>query len=111
MAKVLRDDALPADTGLAIELHIPQSSKRIGFTFTGHDDLGGKSAVLVELKQWSTAKATTKDAIGVTTLGKEFRETVHPPTRIGPTLPFCKASTRRCTTRALPLSQHAQCRD
>lgn len=78
MAKVLRDDALPADTGLAIELHIPQSSKRIDFTLTGHDELGGKNAVLVELKQWSTAKATAKDAIVVTALGKGLRETVHP---------------------------------
>lgn len=31
MAKVLRDDDLPSDAGLAIELHIPQSSKRIDF--------------------------------------------------------------------------------
>ncbi|HBO4785991.1 TPA: DNA/RNA helicase domain-containing protein [Pseudomonas aeruginosa] len=78
MAKVLRDEALPPDTGLAIEFHIPQSSKRIDFTLTGHDELGGKNAVLVELKQWSTAKATSKDAIVVTALGKGLRETVHP---------------------------------
>ena len=31
MAKVLRDEELPNDAGLAIELHIPQSSKRIDF--------------------------------------------------------------------------------
>lgn len=78
MAKVLRDEGLPADTGLAIELHIPQSSKRIDFTLTGRDDAGGKNAVLVELKQWSTAKVTAKDAIIVTALGKGLRETVHP---------------------------------
>jgi hypothetical protein len=78
MAKVLRDEGLPGDTGLAIELHIPQSSKRIDFTLTGRDDAGGKNAVLVELKQWSTAKVTAKDAIVVTALGKGLRETVHP---------------------------------
>ncbi|AEB58809.1 DUF2075 domain-containing protein [Ectopseudomonas mendocina] len=78
MAKVLRDEELPPDTGLAIELHIPQSSKRIDFTLTGHDEAGGKNAVLVELKQWSSAKATEKDAIVVTALGKGMRETVHP---------------------------------
>ncbi|AKN26844.1 ATP/GTP-binding protein [Stutzerimonas stutzeri] len=72
MAKVLRDEAFPGDTGLAIELHIPQSSKCIDFTLTGRDELGGKNAVLVELKQWSTAKATAKDAIVVTALGKDF---------------------------------------
>lgn len=78
MAKVLRDEELPPDTGLAIELHIPQSSKRIDFTLTGHDEAGGKNAVLVELKQWSSAMATEKDAIVVTALGKGMRETVHP---------------------------------
>lgn len=78
MAKVLRDEGLPGDTGLAIELHIPQSSKRIDFTLTGRDDAGGKNAVLVELKQWSTAKVTAKDAIVVTALGRGLRETVHP---------------------------------
>lgn len=78
MAKVLRDEELPPDTGLAIELHIPQSSKRIDFTLTGHDKAGGKNVVLVELKQWSSAKATEKDAIVVTALGKGMRETVHP---------------------------------
>ncbi|WP_413043829.1 DNA/RNA helicase domain-containing protein [Pseudomonas sp. YJ42] len=78
MARVLRDEGLPSDTGLAIELHLPQSSKRIDFTLTGRDDTGGKNAVLVELKQWSTAKVTTKDAIVVTALGKGLRETVHP---------------------------------
>lgn len=78
MAKVLRDEELPPDTGLAIELHIPQSSNRIDFTLTGHDEAGGKNAVLVELKQWSSAKSTKKDAIVVTALGKGMRETVHP---------------------------------
>lgn len=30
MAKVLRDPELPENMGVAIELHIPQTSKRIG---------------------------------------------------------------------------------
>lgn len=78
MAKVLRDEAVPNDTGLAIELHLPQSSKRIDFTLTGHGEAGEKNAVLVELKQWSSSKLSEKDAIIVTALGKGFNETVHP---------------------------------
>ncbi|HBP5580905.1 MULTISPECIES: DUF2075 domain-containing protein [Pseudomonas aeruginosa group] len=78
MAKVLRDEAVPNDTGLAIELHLPQSSKRIDFTLTGHGEAGEKNAVLVELKQWSSSKLSEKDAIVVTALGKGLNETVHP---------------------------------
>ena len=78
MAKVLRDEELPSDTGLAIELHIPQSSKRIDFLLTGRDEHQAKKAVLIELKQWSKASATTKDAIVKTALGGGLVETIHP---------------------------------
>jgi DUF2075 family protein len=78
MAKVLRDDGLPNSAGLAIELHIPQSSKRIDFLLTGLDENQAKNAVLIELKQWSKASATTKDAIVKTALGGGLVETIHP---------------------------------
>ena len=78
MAKVLRDEGLPSNTGLAIELHIPQSSKRIDFLLTGRDENQAKKAVLIELKQWSKASATTKDAIVKTALGGGLVETIHP---------------------------------
>lgn len=78
MAKVLRDEGLPSDAGLAIELHIPQSSKRIDFLLTGRDENQAKKAVLIELKQWSKANATTKDAIVKTALGGGLIETIHP---------------------------------
>lgn len=78
MAKVLRDEGLPNDAGLAIELHIPQSSKRIDFLMTGRDANQGKNAVLIELKQWSKSTSTTKDAIVKTVLGGGMVETIHP---------------------------------
>ncbi|ASV34997.1 ATP-binding protein [Pseudomonas sp. NS1(2017)] len=78
MAKVLRDEGLPSDAGLAIELYIPQSSKRIDFLLTGRDENQAKKAVLIELKQWSKASATTKDAIVKTALGGGLVETIHP---------------------------------
>lgn len=78
MAKVLRDKDLPDDAGVAIELHIPQSMKRIDFLLTGHDQYQTKNAVLVELKQWSKASATNKDAIVKTALGGSHVETIHP---------------------------------
>ena len=37
MDRVLSDDDIPSDAGVAIEYHIPQSSKRIDFILTGKD--------------------------------------------------------------------------
>ncbi|MFC4277127.1 DUF2075 domain-containing protein [Achromobacter aloeverae] len=78
VAMVLRDDEIPADMGVAVELHIPQSSKRIDVTLTGRDEAGNKNAIVIELKQWEKASVTGKDAIVVTYVGKGHRETVHP---------------------------------
>ncbi|MDA8092856.1 MAG: DUF2075 domain-containing protein [Betaproteobacteria bacterium] len=77
-AKVLNDAEIPDDLGVAVELHIPQSSKRIDVVLSGIDAAGGKGAVIVELKQWETAQATCKDAIVLTHLGGGLREVVHP---------------------------------
>lgn len=109
MAKVLRDEEVPDDTGLAIEPHIPQTSKRIDITLTGRDESGAKNAVLVELKQWSKASATGKDAIVRTALGNGLREVVPPPTRPGPTPPCWRASTRRSTRQAFPSAPVPTC--
>ncbi|QIM71281.1 Uncharacterized conserved protein [Bordetella trematum] len=78
VAMVLRDDEIPNEMGIAVELHIPQSSKRIDVTLTGRDEAGNKNAVVIELKQWEKVAATDKDAIVVTYIGKGQREAVHP---------------------------------
>lgn len=78
MASVLRDNDIPDDTGVAVELHIPQSSKRIDITLTGLDEKGMPCAVLVELKQWAESEITSKDGIVSTFLGGGHRESVHP---------------------------------
>lgn len=78
MAGVLRDKDIPSDTGVAVEFHIPQSSKRIDVTLTGRGTGDLKNAVIVELKQWETASATTKDGIVETFVGRGNREVVHP---------------------------------
>lgn len=78
MSKVLSDSEIPNDVGVAVELHIPQSSKRIDISLTGrgHDD--SKNIVIVELKQWDKVKSSTKDALVNTYLGGGHREVVHP---------------------------------
>ena len=78
MHDVIEDPAVPADAGVAIEYHIPRSSKRIDFILTGTDTDNKDTAVLVELKQWQEAKLTTKDAVVSTVLGGAPQETAHP---------------------------------
>lgn len=78
MARVLRDDDIPDDSGIGVELRLPQSSKRIDVTVTGIGPTGAKNAVVIELKQWESARSTPKDAIVMTFLGRMQREVVHP---------------------------------
>jgi hypothetical protein len=63
MAKVLQDEEIPADVGVAIEYQLPQSSKRIDFLITGEDAAARTKVVIVELKQWSQSRRSEKDAI------------------------------------------------
>lgn len=63
MAKVLGDDEIPADAGVAIEYQLPQSSKRIDFVITGEDAAARTKVIIVELKQWSESRRSEKDAI------------------------------------------------
>src|SRR5690606_38291160 len=63
MDRVLQDSEIPNDAGVAIEYHIPQSSKRIDFIITGTNSSDIETAVLIELKQWQEARITEKDGI------------------------------------------------
>jgi len=62
MDTVLRDPGIPEDAGVAIEYVIPSSAKRVDFIISGKGP-AGTAAVLVELKQWSDAQLTGKDAV------------------------------------------------
>lgn len=63
MAKVLQDEEIPADAGVAIEYQLPQTSKRIDFVITGEDAAARTKVIIVELKQWSESRRSEKDAI------------------------------------------------
>ncbi len=78
MARVLRDDEIPGDAGIAVEYHIPQSAKRIDMTLTGYAEDGSKTAIVIELKQWESAEEDPKDAVVRTFLARAMREVVHP---------------------------------
>jgi hypothetical protein len=78
MDAIVEDADIPNDTGIAIEFNIPSTAKRIDFILTGKRADGTRTAVIVELKQWQSVKATEKDAIVNTFLGKSERDTNHP---------------------------------
>jgi hypothetical protein len=63
MAKVLQDEEIPQDAGVAIEYQLPQSSKRVDFLITGEDAADRSKIIIVELKQWSSSRRSDKDAI------------------------------------------------
>lgn len=78
MERVLNDEAIPGDSGISIEYHIPRSSKRIDFIITGLNPNNEESVVIIELKQWQKAEITEKDAIVVTRFKHGDKETPHP---------------------------------
>jgi hypothetical protein len=78
MNNILLDKDIPGDAGVAIEYQVPQTSKRIDFILTGKDREKRSTAVIVELKQWSEAKITAKDALVTTYLGTGEQEVAHP---------------------------------
>src|SRR5436853_2367147 len=50
MERVLRDEAIPNDCGVAIEYQLPQTGKRIDFILTGTGDNKVEYCIIVELK-------------------------------------------------------------
>jgi DUF2075 family protein len=79
MAKVLRDDDMPADMGVGIEYGIPQTTKRIDFVLSGLGLDGSPHLIVVELKQWSSSRLSDKDGIVIAQRGgASEREGAHP---------------------------------
>jgi DUF2075 family protein len=78
MDRIMRDAEIPMDCGIAIEYQIPQTGKRIDFIIAGQNESNADCAMLIELKQWSEAKLTSKDSIVETYVGGRIGEHTHP---------------------------------
>lgn len=79
MFKVLFNNNIPNNSGIAIEFRIPNTSKRVDFIISGKNDVGKNVAVIIELKQWEKAEIVSgKDAIVRTYTGHALREVTHP---------------------------------
>lgn len=78
MDRVLNDNEIPDDCGVAIEYQLPQTAKRIDFILTGTSADDKEYAILVELKQWSEATLSDKDGVINSFVGGAVRELPHP---------------------------------
>lgn len=54
MYKVLNDNTIPRNSGVAIEYNIPQTSKRVDFIVSGYGDKDIPNVIIIELKQWDS---------------------------------------------------------
>lgn len=79
MYKVLNDNEIPQDAGIAIEYNIPQTSKRVDFLISGYDKDDRSNVVIIELKQWDKLESVQgRDALVETYTGNAMRQVVHP---------------------------------
>lgn len=78
METAVRKSRLPDDCGILIEYNIPSTSKRIDFIVSGHDEQDNSNFIIIELKQWSDARATSKEDLVVAYVGSRNREVAHP---------------------------------
>ena len=78
MANVLDAASIPDGLGVAVEYVLMQSKMRIDVTLAGNAADGSPRALIVELKQWDSAKASTRDGIVMTYVGGAVRPEVHP---------------------------------
>ncbi len=78
MGGVLADDEIPNESGVSIEYHIPQTSKRVDFILSGLNAESKSAVVIIELKQWESSELTQKDGIVKTRFQHGSAETSHP---------------------------------
>lgn len=78
MARIVDSQAIPDDTGVALEYNIPVTNNRIDFIITGLDQEKKSQVVMIELKQWQHVKTTKKDGLIITHYEDGDRETTHP---------------------------------
>lgn len=79
MYKVLNDEAIPEDSGIAIEYNLPNTAKRVDFLISGYDAKRFANVVIIELKQWEKLnKVEGLDGLVETYTGGANRRVVHP---------------------------------
>ncbi|MFJ7512570.1 DUF2075 domain-containing protein [Peribacillus simplex] len=77
MERIIRNSGVPDDCGIFIEFNIPNTRMRVDFMISGHDKMGNKNFVIIELKQWSSANSTDKKDV-ITYVGGRNKPVSHP---------------------------------
>lgn len=79
MSNVLcNNSGIDQDVKIAIEYQIPLTSKRVDFLISGIDENNKDNVIIIELKQWETCEATSRDDIVTTFVGGANRAVTHP---------------------------------
>lgn len=69
--------------GIVLEWQLPLSSRRLDCMVTGQDHRKRSNAVIVELKQWEEAEASSIDDCVATFVGGRLRDVLHPSKQVG----------------------------
>ena len=77
MGMILSDSRIDENVEIAIEFQIPFTSKRVDFMIAGQND-DSDNVVVVELKQWETCVATSRENVVNAYTGGANRDVAHP---------------------------------
>lgn len=77
MGAILCNNNISNEVQVAIEYQIPLTSKRVDFMIGGSDG-NNNNIVVIELKQWETCKATSRESVVLAFTGGAERDVVHP---------------------------------
>lgn len=77
MGNIVLDNRIDDDVEIAVEFQIPFTSKRVDFMIAGKND-DSDNVVVIELKQWETCQATSRENIVTAYTGGANRDVVHP---------------------------------
>ena len=78
MRNALDDNEISDECKLAIEYQIPLTSKRVDFLISGTDEFDKSNIVVIELKQWETCEACSREDLVKAFTGGANRTVVHP---------------------------------
>jgi DUF2075 family protein len=78
MEELLNDPEISPDLQVAVEYQIPMTAKRVDFLIAGEDENNNENVVVIELKQWEEAAATSRDGIVTAFTGGMTRAVAHP---------------------------------
>ena len=78
MHNVINTPEIPDNSEIAIEYQIPLTSKRIDFIIAGRNDKNKENIVIIELKQWESAKLSQKSGLITTRFQHGEIEVAHP---------------------------------